>query len=288
MNIKRSWFDVWLTIIIEVCLGLLILLGGDFKIFMPLRVVLGCLVVLILPGYFISLIMFPLKGDLPLMERVGISIGLSISVAPLQALIINIFELGFSYNVIFGLYSAVINFGILGAVFRFSRIADEEVFSIQQKHISTADFRSFRKLLMIFVAPMFIVFLFVVIIFIVPSSQDLYTSFYILGRDNEVAHYPSEVIAGEPIEIAIGIENFELSEHQYRIEVWAIDMWGILPRTLLESKGPYLVEKNETMNEILTLQMPWEGNNQKVEFLLFVDDRIDPYRHLELWLNVSP
>ena len=38
--------------------------------------------------------------------------------------------------------------------------------------------------------------------------------------------------------------------------------------------------------EMITWSMPWEGDDQIVEFWLFIDNEPQPDRQLRLWLNV--
>ncbi|NOQ33541.1 MAG: DUF1616 domain-containing protein [Methanosarcinales archaeon] len=55
----------------------------------PVRVVLGLLLVLFLPGYSLIAALFPGKEDLDSIERIALSFGLSIAVVPLLGLVLN-------------------------------------------------------------------------------------------------------------------------------------------------------------------------------------------------------
>ena len=55
----------------------------------PVRVVLGLLLVLFLPGYSLIAALFPRKDDLDGIERIALSFGLSIAVVPLIGLALN-------------------------------------------------------------------------------------------------------------------------------------------------------------------------------------------------------
>ena len=60
----------------------------------PVRVVLGLLLVLFLPGYSLIAALFPRKDDLDGIERIALSFGLSIAVVPLLGLALNYTPLG--------------------------------------------------------------------------------------------------------------------------------------------------------------------------------------------------
>jgi len=55
----------------------------------PVRIILGLLLVLFLPGYSLIAALFPGKDDLDGIERIALSFGLSIAVVPLMGLALN-------------------------------------------------------------------------------------------------------------------------------------------------------------------------------------------------------
>ena len=55
----------------------------------PVRVLLGLLLVLFLPGYSLIAALFPKRDDLDGIERIALSFGLSIAVVPLLGLALN-------------------------------------------------------------------------------------------------------------------------------------------------------------------------------------------------------
>ena len=55
----------------------------------PVRIILGLLLVLFLPGYSLIAALFPAKDDLDGIERIALSFGLSIAVVPLLGLALN-------------------------------------------------------------------------------------------------------------------------------------------------------------------------------------------------------
>jgi uncharacterized membrane protein len=55
----------------------------------PLRIVLGIPFILLFPGYTLICLLFPGKRDLDGVERLALSLGLSIAVVPLIGLALN-------------------------------------------------------------------------------------------------------------------------------------------------------------------------------------------------------
>ena len=60
----------------------------------PVRIILGLLLVLFLPGYSLIAALFPRKDDLDGIERIALSFGLSIAVVPLLGLALNYTPVG--------------------------------------------------------------------------------------------------------------------------------------------------------------------------------------------------
>ena len=60
----------------------------------PLRIVLALPVVLFIPGYCLIAALFPKEGDIGLVERIMLSIGLSIAIVPLIGLGIKFHPMG--------------------------------------------------------------------------------------------------------------------------------------------------------------------------------------------------
>ncbi|CAD6490796.1 MAG: hypothetical protein ANIMEMIM_00018 [Candidatus Argoarchaeum ethanivorans] len=60
----------------------------------PVRIILGLLLVLFLPGYSLIAALFPGRDDLDGIERIALSFGLSIAVVPLLGLALNYTSFG--------------------------------------------------------------------------------------------------------------------------------------------------------------------------------------------------
>jgi len=87
----RLDYSMWFwTIVALVALTLLsIWLSQVIGVFTMLRYVLGSLFVLFLPGYTTIEALYPKEGELSNLERLALSIGLSLALVPLIGLILN-------------------------------------------------------------------------------------------------------------------------------------------------------------------------------------------------------
>ena len=114
-----------------------------------------------------------------------------------------------------------------------------------------------------------------------PKDSQRFTESYILGLGGTAANYPDEVTIGETVSVIVGIVNREDKVMRYWLEVW-ID--GI--------------KNNQVGNIVLDHTKKWEhevsfipykvGQNQKVEFKLYVVGRAEPVLDpLYLWISVT-
>jgi len=81
------WF--WVSVILVVLTLGFVYVTEYLPILTPVRYVLGSIYVLFLPGYSLVEALYPREGDLTPLERVALSIGLSLAVTPLIGLILN-------------------------------------------------------------------------------------------------------------------------------------------------------------------------------------------------------
>jgi uncharacterized membrane protein len=122
-------------------------------------------------------------------------------------------------------------------------------------------------------------------VFLVPSPAEFMTEFYILGQEGLAEDYPRQAAPGESLTVTMGIHNLERGEAGYRVEVWAVDPWTE-QRQQVGAAGPLTLNREAGVEQSLTWQMPWAGQDQQVFFWLFINDEPEPYRQLRLWLNV--
>lgn len=116
LSTRSTWF--WLLTLILVLTNVSVYLLPQQPPFKHIRYVTGSLFVLYLPGAALIELLYPKRGDLTQLERVALSIGLSLAIVPLIGLILNYTPWGIRLNpVIASLTSLTIIFA-LGAVYR--------------------------------------------------------------------------------------------------------------------------------------------------------------------------
>ena len=283
-----GWQDFQFIWIGTALLLLLVMFEGWLPFLRPVRLLLGLLYILYMPGYCLVFAFFPHIDQLTSVERTGLSIGLSIALVPLLALVVNQLPTGLS---LWPILLVECGFMALCTV-----IALERRLKLETKHqpnlssqprswwanLPSIEKRLYKGVMGLLVATM----IYGAWVFLVPSADEFTTEFYILGPDGLAQTYPREAIANESLTITMGIANREEEAHEYRVEVWAVNPWqDNLEQKLSEIEVSTLASE-QTEEVPVTWSMPWAGKDQKVEFLLFIDNQPETYRQLRLWLDV--
>jgi uncharacterized membrane protein len=281
-----------------VVLGLTILAGESLSlpplVARPLaliRLALGLAYVLFAPGYCLTAALFPRASDLDGAERAGLSLGLSAAWLPGLALLLDRLPESFSLEpLLAGLLASIAAFAA-AAVWRRERLPPGAAFAPKMAWRPGPQWRALppldRRVLLGAAGALLVSGLAAAWVFAVPSPGEFMTEFYVLGRGGLAEDYPLETAVGEELSVTLGIANQERVAMSYRVEVWAMDLWNER-RELVNTAGPFTLSPGETMQQAITWQMPWPGDDLAVEFYLFAGEAgATPYRSLRLWLDVT-
>ena len=282
MNRKRVEIDL---LMINILIGIFLAIVFTDSLSW-LRVVLGFAILILFPGYLFIGALYPKKESLSHINRIALSLGLSIVITVFIGFILNYLPWGI------GLYSITISISILISLLSAiawyirGRYHPEERYGITFKLPSGNFINYFGSLSRVHLSLVvlticsitgFAVFLSYTLA--KPPEREPFTEFYILGVENRADNYPLELKLGERGEVTVGIVNREYEAINYRIEV--------------------VVEDNKTYELfpiVLAPEEKWHGEleftpepvvkRQKVEFRLYKDaGRSGEVRYL--WVNVK-
>ena len=275
---------------------------------LPVRVPLGLLMVLFVPGYTLIAALFPKIGDLDGIERTALSFGLSIAVVPLIGLGLNYTPWGIR------LIPVVVSLAIFtvamaaAAYWRRMNLQAEERFAIHFKEtmnslkteISADDkSRLDKALTIILIITIIISIAALVYVIVTPKQGEKFTEFYILGPGGKAYDYPTSVRAGNSSTVIVGVVNHEYTLVNYTMSI-SLNNTHINNTTLKDNFRddfnliyPILsmnlaLPHNETWEKPVSYVINHTGHSQKLEFLLYKEGNLtSPYRDLHLWVNVS-
>ena len=288
---QAPWADFGLIFLGSAAL-LLILATSQWLGFLgPLRLVLALIFILFVPGYCLAAALFPRRGDLDGIERLGMSVGLSIAWAAVLALSLNALPWGLrEWPVILGdLASIMLACGV--AFWRRRRLPAAQVFALRLAWNPRAGWQSLplaaRRGYGSITIALALAALGLAWTFLAPPPVQSTTEFYMLGPQGSAENLPRQAAIGQPVGVTLGVANLEPTAHTYRVEVYAADLWPQGQRKLLLKEGPYTLASGDRREWPVTWEMPWAGDNQVVELLLFDGDDTTSYRTLRLVLNVT-
>ena len=247
-----------------------------------MRIIIGLPFVLLFPGFTFISALYPRRSSMDRVERLVLSMALSVSVVPLLLLVLNFtpWQIHITSTLVTITAFIVICAGI--ALFRQRRLPEQE------RPVTEIKFPAFpqqtaeeRILSVVLVIAILAAAGGVWYTLTRPKTPDKFTEFYILGRDNKVENYPSDIRLGSSGTVTLGIINHENSAAVYRVEVITA---GVPDRTV----PPVTLQPEAKCETPVSFKPKAVGDHQEVRFLLYKNGESAVYLELHLWVNVIP
>ncbi len=291
MTEKKVSSDLFIVIGLVLLTDIFVLTPGLSET--SVREFLGLPLVLFLPGYSLLAALFPAKSDLDGIERICLSFGLSIAVVPLIGLCLNYTPWGIRLLPIL-ICLSVFTFVMCGlAYMRRAKLPEIEVFdipfrgmevSLKAKFQERSESKLDRVLTVILVFSILLSVTTLIYVILTPKGGEHFTEFYILGPGGKADNYPTKYMLGQNGTVTVGVINHEYRPVNYTLELRLENKSLPLP----ENRKHINLAHNETWEEPVTFNPPFEGQSMKLEFLLFnKTDASVPYRDLHLWIDVN-
>jgi len=316
--------DLYASLLLSAAVAILIYLGVTG----PLRIALGLPFVLFVPGYVFIFALFPEKRGrhrgIDTVERVALSLGMSIAIVPLLGLALNYTPWGIRLEpILISLLIFVGGSSLFGGL-RWRSLERERrhIVEFEIDWSSFGESRVDKVLSIILIASILAAIGTLIWAITKPRIGERFTEFYMLGQSGLADQYPTNLTLNQSAAIVLGIQNHEYQNLTYHIETWLINQtwddktnttayyWGILldrfdvalPSRPVKVDEPWTPqwEKNYTFT------VPRRGKN-KLALLLFkerppalpsgagqefgpaiVRARMESaYRKIHLWVNVT-
>jgi uncharacterized membrane protein len=114
---------------------------------------------------------------------------------------------------------------------------------------------------------------------VTPQPGEKFTEFYILDSQGKAENYPQQVILGADTEVTVGVVNHEYQPAAYRV---AITIDGASSKEI--DIGTLAHEQK--WQQVVSFAPQAAGDNQAVEFWLYKDKQLEPYRQARLYIDV--
>lgn len=247
---------------------------------LALRLPLGVLAVLYLPGYSLSVALVPREEDLDRVERPAFAFGLSLALIMGVVLALDYSPWGLSPASIVLALTACTLLATSAAWWRQRRLRPGEPSALAE---TTGERREMGRTTKLFFAvvsgAMVLVATALVVNLTAPPPR--FTEFFIIGADGLAKDYPRIGRPGEVVTIGVGITNRERLTTTYRVLV------DTEKATLLRTE-PIRLSSDDTWEEPITFALPASQKPRDIAIKLFKEEQTEPYRQLRLRLDASP
>lgn len=247
-----------------------------------LRIILGGPFVLFFPGYTMVAALFPGREDLDGLERLGLSLGLSIAFLPLMGLVLNYTPGGITLlSTLLSATSSIVGCSAF-AYYRRGRLPLEERYALRLD-LDVAGWRSGgvldRSLTVALAVSIFAALGTFLFVLAKPEVGERFTEFYVLGPYGEADDYPRLVLQGQLMNPIVGVINREHVDINYRIRV---EVGGQEVEQITDIR----LSHDEKWEKRLVFSLEQPGDQQQLRFLLYREGQEEPYRSLHLWVDV--
>lgn len=268
---SSSSFDL-----VIVAAGCVLALGmAILQVPVPLRLLVGIAAALILPGYAISMALFP-PGELDGVERSAVAFSLSLGVIVVMAPILNLTPGGLTAGVVTEAVTAVTLLATAAAFWRRRRLPapNDAPAGSSPARVPTWVFdRRWAAVMFGLIAVVLVALLSGRL-----AAPPAVTEFFVLGPRGTAEGLPTRVAAGAATTIMVGISNKETSVQNYTVVVESAS-------ARLATAGPVAVESGTTSTSTIEFTVPAPGNGQEIRILLFKGSGTEPYRSLRLVID---
>jgi len=243
------------------------------------RTVIGLPFLLFFPGYALICALFPKKKDLDEIERVALSIGLSITVVPLIGLVLSYTPFGIRlYPILVSMFFFTFLLS-LATSYRRKSVSLKDRFAPSLSVPRLGKLNRADKVLSVGLIAGVVISGGLITTF-ANTPKERFTEFYVLGPGGKVEGYPTNLTLGGEGKVILGVINHEYEEVNYSIVV-KLDNETIATMDSIKLKHEEKWEQNVTFTPDKT------GEKMKLGFLLYRDGIGESYRELHLWIRVN-
>jgi uncharacterized membrane protein len=295
MGTGMYWFDMGRDLQLTIIFALLTV----DAIYLPvinatfIRLALGLGMVLFVPGYSLVAVLFPGRKEIDGLERVALSFGLSIAVAPLIGIVLNFTLWGLQLDPIVVCLTTFTIICALAAQVRRYALKPEDRFAVdfgkmykdlKEKAFPAGDSRLGRALTVILALSVIASIAMLAYVVTMPRQGEKFTEFYILGPDGRAEGLPAGMFLGEQRQVTVGVVNHEYVDVPYDLVIQLNDSGNI---SVLHTEQLTLSD-DQKWERMVNVTPDRAGQGMNLEFLLYTDGELTrPYRDLRLCVNVT-
>ncbi|HVG96823.1 MAG TPA: DUF1616 domain-containing protein [Chloroflexota bacterium] len=259
-----------------------------------LRVGLGIPAVLCVPGYALTVFLYPRGRDLDAFERIALTVGLSVAQIPLVVLLVDRSPWGLSSPATVASLAALSCLWCFLAALRVARLpaaGPDGGWPLEVTGVVAPPARGRRALpswagasrwdraAVLAAAGLVGLVAWALLTITTHRGVPPLTEFFVLGQQGLAEDYPRTAVPGRPVQVSVGIVNREGREEEYRIVIRQ-------RQESLTQTPPVRLGAGESWTGDVSFVLTEYGFGQRVELLLLRGAAPEPYRRLQLVVDV--
>jgi uncharacterized membrane protein len=243
----------------------------DTVVLSVFRLVIGAAFFFFIPGFILTVLLFPRKTDLNGLERVLVAVITSILVSIADGTILLI-TVGLSFATLALSMSAISAVFVVLALVRWKGVAQSDRLAVPAR-----DNKVFLPTLAATIC-LFLVLSGITLLLYPHPNEGGYTEFYVLDSSRQTLAYPTNVTQGTSSTLILGITNRENSTNTYSGTV-------SLNNTTQYAFDNLTLSQGQNVERPIVVSFNSLGQKQKLQFTLA--DSFNKTYELHLWVNVS-
>lgn len=246
------------------------------------RLLLGMTLLLFCPGYALQAALFPRRNGPDGVERLALSVGISLALVPLLALILDQLPWGIRLGTVLAVEVGVTLLATVLAWVRWHSLPPDDrwEWTVPWAFANPSRFHPRFWLYGGLMGVLALDLLLLLMVIRLAGIGEPVTEFYLSGPGGLATDYPYRGVVGEPVTVTVGIVNGEEMTMEYRLEVVDGDH-------LLGQAGPIRLDAGAAYEGPVPFTPARAGDRVRVAFLLYRNGLPVPYRTLWLWLRVE-
>lgn len=261
----------------------------------------GILLVVFAPGYFLIAALFPGSSGIDWIERIVLSVGVSLAALPLVGLLVNSLAVKLEFvSLAASMGTFVAALGVVAYLRRMRLPPDRRLaLNLDLTKPRWGGYTRLDKILAVgLVSSVVVAGTMLAYVVANPRRAGTFTEFYLLDANGTFTDYPVRLRIGEPGRVFLRIVNHESSSVNYTVRVELVGVERVYNSTLRSNET---VERNSTALAWLNVTIERGASSTepfqftigfvgvwKVRFLLFrAVDPTTPYQSLHLFVTVS-
>jgi uncharacterized membrane protein len=241
----------------------------DTVVLSVFRLLIGAALFFFIPGFLLTVVLFPKKQDLRSLERVSAAVITSVLVSIADGAVL-LMTVGLDFTTL------ALSMSALVAVFAASAFARWRRFPQSDRLVVSA--RNPIVLSAVGAAICLCLALVGTTLLLAPHPNEAsYSEFYVLDSNRQTIAYPTNVTSGTPFTLILGIINHENASDTYAGTV------SLGNSTLYRFDNLTLIQ-GQNVERPISISVTSLGEKQKLKFTLV--DSFDKTYELHLWVNV--